>query len=79
MDSRLHGNDKQQISVLIGVNPVYMERKLKKQSQFTAGQIGVNSFLKGINGNKPPSGAQKNKAKQSQYAGLRPEILSTKL
>jgi len=26
---------------------------LKKQSQFAAGQIGVNSYLKGYYGNKP--------------------------
>jgi len=35
---------------------------LKKQSQFSGGQNGVNSFLKGNYGNKPPCGARKNKA-----------------
>ena len=33
MDSRLRGNDKQQISVLTRVDPVEMECYLKKQSQ----------------------------------------------
>jgi len=31
--------------------------KLKKQSQFSGGQIGVNSFLKGNYGNNIPCGA----------------------
>jgi hypothetical protein len=34
VDSRLRGNDKQQISVLIGVNLCLTECYLKKQSQF---------------------------------------------
>jgi len=35
---------------------------LKKQSQFSGGQIGANSYLKGNYGNKPACRAQKNKA-----------------
>ena len=46
MDSRLRGNDKQQISVLIRVNPVEMLCYLKKQSQFaTLTAKGVEQAL----------------------------------
>jgi len=49
-------------------NPKRVERvHLKKQTQFTAGQIGVKSYMKGYYGNKPACGAEKNKAKQSQF------------
>jgi len=37
--------------------------KLKKQSQFAGGKIGVNSFTKGYYGNILLYGARKNKAK----------------
>jgi hypothetical protein len=40
---------------------------LKKQSQFTGWQIGVNSCLKGGYGNVSPCGAQKTKPIQSQF------------
>jgi hypothetical protein len=40
---------------------------LKKQSQCQNGQYNANSFIKGNCDNKPAFGAQKNKAKQSQY------------
>jgi len=52
---------------------------LKKQTQFATALIGATSFVKGDYDNKPACGDEKNKAKQSQYAGLWPEILSTKL
>jgi hypothetical protein len=35
--------------------------------------------MKGDYDNNPAGGGEKNKANQSQYAGLWPEILSTKL
>ena len=35
---------------------------LKKQSQFAGGQIGANTYMKGIYDNTLPLGAQKNKA-----------------
>jgi len=35
---------------------------LKKQSQFAAGQIGTNSYLKGDYDNMPACGPRKNKA-----------------
>ena len=38
---------------------------LKKQTQFIVGQIGVNSYMKGIYDNIPPLGARKNKANLS--------------
>jgi hypothetical protein len=41
--------------------------QLKKQSQFEPGMIGVTSYLKGDYDKIPLCGAQKNKAKQSQY------------
>ena len=69
MDSRLRGtvrhpveNDKQQTSVLISVNQCLTVRKLKKQSQFTAGQYGISSCLKGYYGEIKPIGAAENKA-----------------
>jgi len=46
------------------------KRNLKKQSQFAAVKIGVTSYAKGVYGNKPGSGAGKNKAKQNQFRGL---------
>jgi hypothetical protein len=47
-------------------NPKRVERvRLKKQSQFAAGQIGVKSYMKGYYGNKPACGAEKNKANQA--------------
>jgi len=82
LDSRLRGNDKQQISVLIRVNPVEMECYLKKQSQCQYRQYSINLVMVrfyGDNSRFLRFWAAKNKAKQSQYAGLRPEILSTKL
>jgi len=39
VDSRLRVNDKQQISMLIRVNPVDMECYLKKQIQFAKGKM----------------------------------------
>jgi len=38
---------------------------LKKQSQFVAGHIGVNPYMKGDYGNNPVGMAQKNKANQA--------------
>jgi hypothetical protein len=55
------------------------DTKLKKQSQFASRTVGVSYYLKGYYGKITTTGAHKNKAKQSQFAGLRPEILSTKL
>jgi hypothetical protein len=52
---------------------------LKKQSQFAPGQNDITSYEKGDYDIIPPCGAHKNKAKQSQLAGLWPEIRSTKL
>jgi len=40
---------------------------LKKQSQFAGRRNGVKSYMKGYYGNKPACGAEKNKAKQSQF------------
>jgi len=40
---------------------------LKKQSQFTPTLMGATSFIKGNYDNKVNSGAQENKAKQSQF------------
>jgi hypothetical protein len=40
---------------------------LKKQSQFSEGKIDVKSYMKGDYGNNPLCGAQKNKAKQTQF------------
>jgi hypothetical protein len=42
------------------------KRSFKKQSQFTEGQIGVKSYLKGNYGNKPVSGVEENKANLSR-------------
>jgi len=39
---------------------------LKKQSQFTKGNLGINPLVKGDYGKIPLCGAQKNKANQSQ-------------
>jgi hypothetical protein len=39
---------------------------LKKQSQFADGQIGVNTYIKGLYGKILICGAAKNKAKQTQ-------------
>ncbi|HCO95174.1 MAG TPA: hypothetical protein DIU00_14685 [Phycisphaerales bacterium] len=44
---------------------------LKKQTQFVSARIGANSFLKGIYGNMPVGGGEKNKANQSQFASQR--------
>jgi hypothetical protein len=46
---------------------------LKKQSQFAAEKIGVNSYMKGHYENKPPIRAQKNKANQRQFKFYRRE------
>jgi hypothetical protein len=40
---------------------------LKKQSQFARAQICASSFMKGLYDKIPLCGAQKNKAKQSQF------------
>jgi len=48
--------------------PEFIRRSdLKKQTQFTNGRNGVMSYMKGSYGNIPHCGAQKNKAKQSQF------------
>jgi len=49
---------------------------LKKQSQFPKGQNGVKSVIVIDYGDLYGWRQRKNKAKQSQYAGLRPEIRS---
>ena len=72
MDSRLHGNDKQQISVLISVNPCLTESYLKKQSQFASISIGVSTYLKGYYGLFYDRWTTKNKAKRTQYTGFPP-------
>jgi hypothetical protein len=46
------------------------ECDLKKQSQFEPARIGAKSFEKGDYSNKPASGAEKNKANQSQFERL---------
>jgi len=43
--------------------------KLKKQTQFVPARIGVKSYMKGDYDNKPASGAEENKAKQTQFQG----------
>jgi hypothetical protein len=40
---------------------------LKKQSQFAPARTGAKSFVKGDYGNRPGCGAERNKAKQSQF------------
>jgi hypothetical protein len=40
---------------------------LKKQTQFAAGQIGLNYYMKGIYDNILTCGLRKNKANQSQF------------
>jgi hypothetical protein len=52
---------------------------LKKQSQFVSGQFDVKSYSKGAYACFCGFGQRKNKAKQSQFAGRLPEILSAKL
>jgi hypothetical protein len=42
------------------------------------GKNGVKSYMKGDYGKKPADRAKKNEPKRTQYAGLRPEIRSTK-
>ena len=43
------------------------------QSQFVPAQMGVKSFMKGNYDNKPAGGAEKNKAKQSQFLYRQPD------
>jgi len=43
------------------------KRNLKKQSQFAPAQYSAKSYMKGDYDNKPVSGAEENKAKQSQF------------
>jgi len=40
----------------------FVKGNLKKQTHFLKGQIAIKSYLKGVYGNNPPCGAQKNKA-----------------
>jgi len=40
---------------------------LKKQTQFAVGRNSAKSYMKGDYDNKPASGAEENKAKQSQF------------
>jgi hypothetical protein len=49
---------------------------LKKQSQFAPALMGATSFVKG---DYDKITGLRSRRKQSQYAGLWPEILSTKL
>jgi len=46
---------------------------LKKQSQFAPAQVGAKSFMKEDYDNNAAGGAQKNKAKQSQFLYRRPD------
>jgi len=48
--------------------PLWLWVDLKKQSQFLNGQIGASSYAKGDYDKISLCGAQKNKAKQSQFA-----------
>ena len=41
--------------------------------------MNAKSYMEGKYGNIPARGVEKNKAKQSQYAGRWPEILNTNL
>jgi len=59
------GGEKQSQSKPILFSPqIFWELKtnLKKQSQFAAGQIGSNSYLKGGYDNMPACGLRKNKS-----------------
>ena len=53
-----------------GTEAGFTEYDLKKQTQFMKSKIGVKSYLKGIYGNKPPCGAQKNKANSNPISRL---------
>ena len=52
---------------------IFERVRLKKQSQFAGRRNGVKSYMKGYYGNKPACGAEKNKAKQSQFRFYRRE------
>ncbi|MFC1604243.1 hypothetical protein ACFL5F_04365 [Planctomycetota bacterium] len=67
-----------QTTVLIGVNLRLTESYLKKQSQFLKGKNDVTTATIMCYGDFGWLEWRGNKAKQSQYAGLWPEILSTK-
>jgi len=47
--------------------PAKKKVDLKKQSQFAPALMGVTSFIRGAYGNKTNSGAEENKANQSQF------------
>jgi hypothetical protein len=53
------------------------EEDLKKQSQFTPAEIGVNSFVGERYESRRAGRLRENKAKTKPIAGLWPEILST--
>jgi len=58
-------NDYFSASICVNLRFEFVEY-LKKQSQFADGQIGVNSYIKGLYGKILICGAAKNKAKQTQ-------------